>query len=183
MAVAKKNVKKKPIGGPFLAAAVFCDNILQGADGALSAIRIVDKVSVAVPPNAPANTPSESTKLQVAISTLLMFKSGSAKGEHEVHLAIHSPSGKRASALKHKLVFGDRPNGGANLKIQLSLAIAEGGLYMVDVLLDGKRVTRMPLDISVTREEDTPSEPVKPKRALRAKPKRTAKRKAKRKRG
>ena len=166
--MAKKKVKRKPVGGPFLAAAVFCDNILQGADGALSAIRIVDQVNAAISSNAPPDIPSESRKLPVAIWTLLMFKSGSAKGEHEIRLTVHSPSGKRTPGLKQKVVFSDGPSGGANLKLHLGLAIAECGQYIVDVLLDGKRITRMPLVISVTREGSSP-----PKRAKkRATPKR-----------
>lgn len=169
MAGTKKKVKQKPVGGPFLAAAVFCDTIVQGADGALSAIRIVDQVGVTIPANAPPDMPSESQRLPVVIWTLLMFRSGSAPGEHEVRLTIQSPSGKRTPGLTKKVVFTDSPNGGANIKLQLGLAIAEGGLYMVDVIIDGKVITRMPLAISFTREEDAPSKKSSPKRAARAK--------------
>lgn len=172
MAVATKKVKQKPIGGPFLAAAVFCDTIVQGSDGALSAIRIIDQINAAIPSSAPRDMPSESLRLPVVIWTLLMFKSGSAKGEHELRLAIQSPSGKNPPGLKQKIEFSDSPNGGVNLKLQLGLAISEGGLYMVDVILDGKRITRMPLVVSITREEDKPLEQSPLKRATQAKPKR-----------
>jgi len=167
MARAKKKVKPKPVGGPFLAAAVFCDNILTGADGALSAIRIVDRIDATVPSDAPPNVPSDSKRLPVAIRALLMFKSGSATGEHDVHLAIHSPSGEKTPGPKTTLMFTDAPTGGANLKLHLGLAIYESGLYIVDILLDGKRITRMPLSISVSRGEAP-----QPKPAARAKPKR-----------
>ncbi len=37
-----KQTKKKRVGGPYLAAAVFCQNILEDSQKSLSAINIVD---------------------------------------------------------------------------------------------------------------------------------------------
>ena len=149
----KKKTKRKPIGGPYLAAAVFCDNVVRGEDGAMSAIRIVDRLNVAVPADAPPDVPSESHRIAVTIWTLIMFKTGDGKGKHTVSLVVQSPSGKRTKGPKHELNFSAEPQGGANLRIQVGLGIKEGGLFFIDVFLDGKRATRMPLLISVTRGE------------------------------
>ena len=168
--------KQKPIGGPFLASAVFCDFVMRGDDGTMSAIRIVDKINVMVPAEAPPDVPSEEKRIPVAIWTLLIFKTGSAKGKHVVSLVVQSPSGKRQDGPKHEVKMGPEPQGGANLRIHLGLAIKAGGLFVVDVLLDGKVVTRMPLLISVAREEspkaatpavlnEKPSKPAKNKRS------------------
>ena len=83
---------------------------------------------------------------------LLMFKSGSAKGKHEVALMIHSPAGKKTPSLKQEFVLSPNPSGGANVRVQFGMAVKEGGLFLVDVLLDGKVVTRMPLQVDITRE-------------------------------
>jgi hypothetical protein len=166
MASTKKKVKLKPVGGPFLAAAIFCDSIVQGMDGALSAIRIVDKINVTIPAEAPPNVPSEEIRVPVTTWLLLMFKSGSAKGKHKVELVVHSPSGKKQDGLKQEVTLSPNPSGGANLRIQFAIGVKEGGLFMIDVVLDGEVVTRMPLLISLTREEAKPpaEKPAKSKR-------------------
>lgn len=145
--------QKKPIGGPFLAVAAFCDNVMQDTDGTMSAIRIVDKITVNIPAAAPATIPSESTKVPVVVWLLLMFKSGSAKGKRELALNVVSPSGKTGNVLKQQVVLSPEPSGGINVKIHFSLGISEGGLFLVDVLMDGKLMTRMPLLVTVAREK------------------------------
>lgn len=144
--------KTKPIGGPFLAAAVFCDHVIQEADGPLSAIRIVDRINVAIPFDAPPDLPSDAKRIPVQTWTLLMFKSGAAGGKHVVSLVIHSPSGKKKESLKQEMTFGDEPTGGANMRIQLAMGIMEGGLFLIDVVLDGRVLTRMPLQVTLVRQ-------------------------------
>lgn len=160
--------KSKPIGGPFLAAAIFCENIMQEADGPLSAIRIVDKIDVAIPFDAPPDLPSEENRIQVQTSTLLMLKSGGSPGKHVVSLVIQSPSGKKKEGLKQELTFNEAPSGGANMRIQLAISIMEGGLFLVDVVLDGRVLTRMPLQITLIRqpkpaESHEATKPAKPR--------------------
>lgn len=165
-----KKQSRKPIGGPFLSVAAFCDNVMQDTDGTMSAIRIIDKINVNIPAAAPITVPSESAKLPVAVWLLLMFKSGSAKGKHELSLNITSPSGKRGKALKQEVVMSPEPSGGVNVKIHFSLGIAKGGLFLVDVLMDGRVMTRMPLLVTVAREKEETAaplaalKPAKPKR-------------------
>ena len=150
MASKKKTVKS--IGGPFLATAVFCDHVIQETDGPLSAIRIVDQINVAIPFDAPPDVPSEAKRIPVQTWTLLMFKTGGSPGTHVVSLIIHSPSGKRKESLKQELTFGDEPTGGANMRIQLAIGVMEGGLFLIDVVLDGKVLTRMPLQVTLVRQ-------------------------------
>ena len=149
--------RSKKTGGPYLAAAIFCDNVLRGEDGAMSAIRIIDHLTVTIPADAPADVPSESKRVATAVWALVMFKSGGSPGRHEVSLVVQSPSGKRHNGPKHEMTFSPEPHGGANLRINLGLGIKEGGIFLIDVLLDGKRVTRMPLLITVTRDEAAPA--------------------------
>jgi hypothetical protein len=156
MAVSKKNPKRNEIGGPFLAAAVFCESIIESADGALSAIRIVDQFNVILPSNTPDDVPSESNRIAISIWLLLMLRSGSARGKREISCTISSPSGKTAPLTKQKLDIGEKLNGGVNMRIQLNISIEVEGLYIVDVFVDGKVITRMPLLINIARDEATP---------------------------
>lgn len=150
-------------GGPYLAAALFCDSVLHGTDGSLSAIRIVDQMALKLSADAPDGVPSESKRLPASVWALLAFKTGYGKpGKHDVKLVLHSPSGKRRVIGQYSPIFTEKPTGGANLKINLVIGIKEGGLFWVDVVLDGMVVTRMPLQISVERMQQSGLPPTPP---------------------
>jgi hypothetical protein len=145
--------RKGKLGGPYLAAAVFCELTTEDRDGAVSAIRIIDQINLMVHPSAPADV-----KLPVHIQGLLTFKTGYATGgERPIRLVMHSPSGK-TQALDYTVSFSPNPHGGANLRLQQVIMVDKGGLFWFDVMLDGKRMTRMPLFINVARGE-LPSPP------------------------
>jgi hypothetical protein len=155
MARSKKRTKGKA-GGPYLAAAVFCDNVVEGADRTMSAIRIVDHVKIGIPPEAPADLPSENNRLNVSVWALVAFKRGYATRMHDVRLAVESPTGKRSELSRHEIDMSAEPYGGGNMRINLNIGVSRGGLFWVDVILDGKVITRMPLQITVTRLDATP---------------------------
>jgi hypothetical protein len=87
-----------------------------------------------------------------------MFKSGDSPGEHELQLVIHSPTGKRSEGPKKMMTFTGEPTGGGNVRIHLGIVVIANGLYLVDVRLDGKVVTTMPLLITLKREEPAKEE-------------------------
>jgi hypothetical protein len=109
---AKKPTKKA--GGPYLAAAFFCESVIEDKqDSALTAIRIVDTIMFQLHPSAPADFPSETQRLPVPISGLLMFKTGDSPGEHTVRLVAESPSGKKHTILEQVVTFTQPPHGGS----------------------------------------------------------------------
>lgn len=152
MARAKKQEKKK--GGPYLAAAFFCETTIEDKqDGALSAIRMLDQIILKIPAVAPVDPSSEERKIPVSVSGLLSFKSGDFPGDHRIRLVMESPSGKSQVAYEQTLPFTPPPQGGANLRLNHTILVKKGGLFWMNVFLDGKRVTRMPLLISVQRPD------------------------------
>jgi hypothetical protein len=167
--MAARQKSKKAVGGPFLAAAVFCDSIVEGADGAMSAVRIVDQVTLTIPADSPPDVPSETNRLPVALWSLISFKRGSATKKHVVRLKVHSPSGEAQDIGEGEITFGDSQFSGANLRIRFQIAVKQGGLFWIDVKLDGKAVTRMPLHVSIVRAEQS-QEPSKLKVIARGKP-------------
>ena len=152
MAKNKKSVKR--LGGPFLAAAFFCETTMEDKqDGAISAIRMVDQLTLNLAPSTPPEVPSKKTKLPVYIAGLLSFKTGDAPGDHVLSVVVHSPSGKSQEFLKQTLPFSKPPHGGANLRLNNVIHVYKGGLFWFDIFLDGKRMTRMPLQITIQRAE------------------------------
>jgi hypothetical protein len=150
----------KKSSGPYLAAAFFCESVIEDKhDNALSAIRIIDQVNLVLSSNAPSDFPSEQTRLPVPISGILSFKTGGAPGEHIVRVEMVSPSGKRSLAHKQTLVCSKEEHGGANLRYTATVMVMKGGLFWFDLFLDDELVTRMPLKIAIQRESLPQSPP------------------------
>jgi len=125
-------------GGPYVTAAMICERVLTEQDGALSAIRIIDRVFFI--------TDSDGTPLQPQqpITFVLMFKSGSARGTVNVQLRAEKPSGEQAPVAEANLLM-EGEDRGANLVLSAGFEPDQQGLYWYDVLVEGEVVTRMPL--------------------------------------
>jgi hypothetical protein len=154
--------KKRSVGGPFLACAVFCDSVLRGEDGTMTAVRMIDKVTLTIPASAPQNVPSEENALLTSVEGLIGFKKGDAGTKHKVKLVMNAPSGKSKELKEQLAEFRSELHSGYNLRIKTTIAVTETGLYWLDVYLDSVRMTRMPLLITVNRAEPEPPAAAKP---------------------
>jgi hypothetical protein len=134
--------------GPFLAAAVLCEKVLQEQGGVASLIRIVDRHTIrTIGPEAPQEMPAA----RIDWSLVLIFKAGAARGRAEVKLTIEAPSGLRLGDEIHLPVLFEGDDRGVQLVAQLGLELREEGLYWIDVRLDGRPVTRVPLRLVYER--------------------------------
>lgn len=76
-----KNGNPRRQGGPYIAAAFFCESIIEDRrDGTLSAIRIIDQISVVASSAAPSNAASAAQAVTVPVSGMVAFKTGDARG-------------------------------------------------------------------------------------------------------
>lgn len=144
-------------GGPFLAAALLCQNIIDDSSGMLSAIHILDKIRITLPPGTPEDAPSKKQPIPLGLNILLMFKSGSSPGKYELRIVAEYPDGKRSVAAKQPLNLSSEASGGGNVKTALTLPVFSSGLFWLDVALNRKLMTRIPLDIQIQREELAPT--------------------------
>lgn len=133
-----------PAGGkvmtrPLLTAAFTCERVLHEVDGVLTAVRIVDSYTI-------TGTPAAARTL-VRPWMVIIFKSGDARGTYAVSFAVRRASGQ-VSALGTPIPIELKGGAhGATLSIELVIEVEEDGVYWVDVLLDGERVTSMPLTL------------------------------------
>lgn len=127
--------------GPFLTAALICDRVLQESDGTLSVIRLIDEITLA---------DGAATALDVAL--LVCLKGGAPGATHQVRVVARLPEGGGAHEVgSHSLELGSlQPDGvpGANLVVQLKLALERAGVYWFDVEMDGRRLTATPLQVA-----------------------------------
>ena len=143
--------KSKKAGGPYLAAAFFCENVIEDkADGALSAIRIIDQIKIGLRDS--PDFPTEENRLPVSISGLLSFKTGHSKEkEHVVRVTMISPTGKVNVPFEQTLRFTAPEHGGSNLTLRTTIMVVNGGLFWFKVYLDDKLIAHMPLLITVQK--------------------------------
>jgi hypothetical protein len=147
----KKTEKQIKVGGPFLAAAIFCNDILEDSNKTISVAGIIDGIMIQLSSSAPADMPSRKSKVPIAMNILLVFRTGDSPGKHNLRLMMQSPSGKRTKLHSQEIVLSEEPHGGANVKMKANLSLYSKGVFWIDVILDGKRYTRMPLNVIINR--------------------------------
>jgi hypothetical protein len=149
---------EKKVGGPFVAAALLCNSITEDSDGVLSAIRIVDEIHALVRSDAPPDFPSKDKPLDVTTWALIIIRRGDARaGKHKLRLVFERPDGTTDEAVNQDIELPKHPNGAANVKVKMSLKLFSSGVFWIDVVLDGKCLSRMALNLVILRPESTPA--------------------------
>ena len=139
------------IEGPFLAAALLCESVLQEKDGRLSVIRINNRITITAGTGAPEKMPPST----ISATALISFRAGFARGSYSVRLQPITPSGKRLPEVSLPILLeGD--DRGQNLILPIRLQAAEEGLYWFDVRLNERLLTRIPLRLVYRRIAMTP---------------------------
>lgn len=134
--------------GPFVAAAVFAEKVLREADGVKSLIRIVDRVTVsAVGPNPPETL--EPFEWESVI--FIQLKPGQARGGTSYRILMESPNGLTKEMASGSFNFVGGPNQGADLIAPVKIRFEYAGIYWFDVEIDGRILTRMPLEVLYER--------------------------------
>ncbi|MBA3884573.1 MAG: hypothetical protein H0X67_02435 [Acidobacteria bacterium] len=125
------------LAGPFVGVAVFCEKVLREADGVLTLVRVVDRITFQIQ----ASTPEPPAYPLYAV---VMLKAGDARGTFDVSIRSEGPSGQDLGTVKAPLLFEgfDR---GVNLILQLPFQPAEEGLHWFEVAVDQQVLTRIPL--------------------------------------
>lgn len=117
--------------GPFIQLAAICEQVIEGKDGTLSLIRVIDMwTSVAVGHDAPASLPP----FDLFARFVLGLKAGAARGRFTYRLEMSAPSGLRIHLHSFDATFRGNPGEGVNIVSELRLPIAEEGLYWLDVI-------------------------------------------------
>lgn len=132
-------------GGPYLSTAFFCETILTEQQNVPSYIRVVDRVTY-TPQGVDLVGPGVMPPMSFQCYLVVSFKSGKAKGRHDVHIRVEPPSGIRGENQVFPLFFEGEDRGAA-INIQLNLILESEGLYWFDVLMGGRLMTRMPLRV------------------------------------
>jgi len=143
---------------PLVAAACFCEQILQEPDGVISAIRIVD--TYVIPPlPADVQLPPGAARGSIQVRGLISLKSGDFVGVGNVGLTMHKTTGE-VEVLSPEGGWPANMQGGEhgfNVKLNFLLGVKNFGLIWFDVTWNGEILTRIPLRLQQgeTQEQTT----------------------------
>jgi hypothetical protein len=132
---------------PFLKCAVLCERLLIEKDGALSAIRIFDRVGAEVPFSADSSAP----RVLIEGHFLISLIRGQTAKSHTVGMVVRSPSGQTIGQPQlYPFDFLDGEDAVANLTIQLKIDVWEDGIHWFLLSIDERPVTEISLRIAIT---------------------------------
>ena len=134
-------------GGPYVKAAAFCDRVIEGKDGVLSLIRVIDRLTTTA---AGADTPKDMPPANFPVSAVVMLISGRARGRHELRVDREAPDGTRKPVWSGSLLLeGDYK--GNNVVLNLSETFELEGTYWYDIFVEEELLTRMPFQVTYVR--------------------------------
>jgi Family of unknown function (DUF6941) len=136
-----------PNTGPYIQTACICEKVLQEVDGALSAIRIIDRQLLNVPANL---SPDALPSVQVNHTLLICLKSGEARGSMSLTLTVEQPSGI-TSPPQMLPVFFEGEDRGVNIVLPMQLQLTQQGLYWFDLRLEDELLVRIPFRFIIQR--------------------------------
>jgi len=132
--------------GPFLAAAFFCDKVLDEKDDVLSAIRIVNKITLT------ASSPEitlEINPAKINLMGLVSIRAGGVKGNHKIKVMSDSEILSEPSQIAVDISFDGNDDATNNVIITLGIEVKREGMIWFGVFFDDKLLTKMPLRIQV----------------------------------
>ncbi len=121
--------------GPHLQAALLCERVTQGQDGAITIVRLIDRLVVRVPTATPHSQIAPSI---VSCHVVVILKTGSRPGKYKLRLVLTSPSGRRLREFSLDIILPSEPDQGVNIVMPIQFAASEEGLYWFDVMLDNE---------------------------------------------
>lgn len=141
--------------GPFIQLAALCEQVIEGKDGTLSLIRVIDTwTSIAVGADAPEQLPP----FELHATFILALKAGAARGRYSYNVEHDAPSGKRTPLATVDVTFRGGASEGINILSPLKLEIAEEGLHWLNIVKQipgmpatDQLVSRVPLQILYQR--------------------------------
>ena len=131
--------------GPYLHYAVLCEKVLHEADGVLSLIRIIDRITVTIP-LADSASPEDLPAPMVPVTFVVSLKSGDFTGRMPLKVRIETPSRSKWPEFESsaELRGGEQ---GTVVVLPVQFPARDEGIYWFAVEVGGGVVTRVPLRV------------------------------------
>lgn len=137
-------------GGPWVAMAVFCEQVIEDKQGVLTIVRIIDRLTIEAGGTGNEPPPDQLPPGMVPLNLVVTLKAGSARGRCEIQTDLEGPDGITRAVASHSVNFV-APHYGMNLINRITLGVQHEGVYWFTIKADGKVLTRAPLEIQYVR--------------------------------
>lgn len=134
--------------GPYLQVACLCENVVQRADGVLTLVNIVDRLTLTTQGTGAPETMPPTNYL---FNLVLVFKSGRARGRYDLQIVPQFPDGSSKQPTIMSLNFEGEDDRGIQLVHQAMIQLTQEGLHWFNIYLAGSLVTRLPLRVVYAR--------------------------------
>jgi hypothetical protein len=145
---AKDTGTSKSSEPPLCIAMVVCDQVLIGEDHLVSAIRIVDTITVG-----PETLPKEPDGIEFpALRLLAMLKKGDSEGPFDLLLECTDPARKTEPiGISEGIALQGGPEAGTNLIVPLRLSNVMEGLYWLQLRVSNCLIAKAPVRLVFTK--------------------------------
>lgn len=140
----KRRVSSRPRRGPFLTAALLCERVIEEKDGSLTAVRLVDQLTIEPGPKQPNVV---TVVVPLNLSLLVSIREGEPRHAYEVSITLRDPTGNTRKLLPAGQMLVAGPVAGGNFVAHLVFLPQQEGMYFFEIDLDGKFVSRIPLNV------------------------------------
>ena len=140
---------RKRLNGPYLDAALICEECIQEKDLAISPIRAVNRITLR------DIRPEANILVALPLSLVLSFKAGDVTDSRELTLYVVSPSGIREEfpvySWPHAITFQGGDTGQIAV-LPIVLRYEADGTYWIEVVLGRKQLSRVPLTLLTSEQ-------------------------------
>lgn len=153
---AKPKGKAKRPREVFLATAAFCEQVMEDKpaegklSGLMSLIRIFDTLEVELP-----QTPPDDGIPGFVVKGLITLRTNAGPFTSAVRLVMVAPNGKKKES-NYEAPFVGKGMSAHNLTLTLGVVFEGAGDYRLEVWVDGRRLTVMPLRIALRSGASAP---------------------------
>lgn len=150
-----------PQGGPYLQIAAICEQVIEGKDGVLSLIRVIDRVNhqagiigppgMAIPPEVAAAVPEEMPPFVHNFVVVISFKVGEVRGSHQLRLDLEKPDMTTQTLVSQDVFLEGGEDRGVNVVNRMVWQFDIQGLHWFNVYFDNSLMAKMPMRIVYLR--------------------------------
>lgn len=133
--------------GPHVQIAALCERVLTEADGVLSLIRIVDRITHT---ERGPDPPREMPEVHYPLTLVLTLKADKARGRHDITITPELPSGETLRPFSTAVQM-EGEGRGTNIIMQMNIPYKLEGLYWFNVKFGEHVLTRLPLQVQYSR--------------------------------